>query len=909
MKSKLLLSTICALGVHSIGFAQSSSSELKKVCKEALVQDKKVCSNNFKSSIRAASRLPVPIKQVAQKAARTEFKTCKSDAESAYNLCMDPPVGGPEITIDFPANGEVITQESSGIAITGTINDFAEGEFVLTRGLSADIDEFGNFSIEPYLLSPGTNEIEIILYEATENGPVEKETIFLNVEYVPVDDAGTTVGAGEAAVLEVLDQTSPIFGAVISVPSGATDESLYFSLESDPEHVPNTPIEFVKVGEPVTVGPLGEIFNLAPSISIPYDPDMISSGVTPDDLRVLAISDDGWTVIPSTIGDGNTLDVQVSGFVYDPFIVVAKKPIGENQVLLESDPAYATIYLDGVNTGKRSPALVDVPSEGAQVKLYLETFNELFSEIDPLALGGVASFDLIDSRSNTNTPVLILDQDLGSITSTTESLLDLSGTVSIGGAAQADQTVIISLNGKDSFQQTNSFGQFEGAVALKRGLNRLNLRTTGPNGETFSTETYEIALGSPDITINLSWNSTTDIDLHVFDPNGAHAYWENLSGIPNGMIDRDDTDGFGPEIFTLTDPPQGTYRVAVNAYDLDGASSARATLEVRVGNSVVFNENYTFTSGDENAGNGQGNNSSSFWNAHEFEIAEINITRFDFQEESQPDEAIFTTDDAEDEITVTYDIPPSMNETDLMLAVSETNETFDVPTDTVQFTNGMVMFDAAHQTPTAAAFSVAGSAEALTYEVIISNPTVSIESEPQTITQEERSKLRQEYVDKEEIGGAFNINTPDRADIITAANFPGSTYFGFNELSGFSDYGPGLAVMDQSLTIADAARAAWGRPVRVTSGFRNPRRNDSLAGSARTSLHQSGDAVDLNPTFGQAGWPMSPVACTINGVTQMLPVTNYLQAQRALVCVTDAALGADYDIFLHVNHLHGEYDP
>jgi len=81
-------------------------------------------------------------------------------------------------------------------------------------------------------------------------------------------------------------------------------------------------------------------------------------------------------------------------------------------------------------------------------------------------------------------------------------------------------------------------------------------------------ETFEIMLGSPDITINLSWNTNdTDLDLHVFDPNGAHAFWQDLSAIPNGMIDRDDVDGFGPEIFTLASPPQGTYTVTVNSFD------------------------------------------------------------------------------------------------------------------------------------------------------------------------------------------------------------------------------------------------------------------------------------------------------------------------------------------------------
>ena len=47
--------------------------------------------------------------------------------------------------------------------------------------------------------------------------------------------------------------------------------------------------------------------------------------------------------------------------------------------------------------------------------------------------------------------------------------------------------------------------------------------------------------------------------------------------------------------------------------------------------------------------------------------------------------------------------------------------------------------------------------------------------------------------------------------------------------------------------ILDPLRAAWGSPLRVTSGYRCPKLNKAVGGSA-TSVHQLGYAADIQPT-------------------------------------------------------------
>lgn len=81
-----------------------------------------------------------------------------------------------------------------------------------------------------------------------------------------------------------------------------------------------------------------------------------------------------------------------------------------------------------------------------------------------------------------------------------------------------------------------------------------------------------LRLGTGALQISLSWNNETDQDLYVTDPNGEILYYQSASSITGGVLDRDDTDGFGPEnIFWLENAPDGIYNVSVNDFEGLGA--------------------------------------------------------------------------------------------------------------------------------------------------------------------------------------------------------------------------------------------------------------------------------------------------------------------------------------------------
>lgn len=90
----------------------------------------------------------------------------------------------------------------------------------------------------------------------------------------------------------------------------------------------------------------------------------------------------------------------------------------------------------------------------------------------------------------------------------------------------------------------------------------------------------ETAAGQGIITVSLTWGHQPDVDLHAFEPNGAHVYYRNLVG-PSGHLDKDDTDGDGPEHYTVDCDTleTGNYRIGVNYFDGDAPEVANVAIQ------------------------------------------------------------------------------------------------------------------------------------------------------------------------------------------------------------------------------------------------------------------------------------------------------------------------------------------
>ena len=116
-------------------------------------------------------------------------------------------------------------------------------------------------------------------------------------------------------------------------------------------------------------------------------------------------------------------------------------------------------------------------------------------------------------------------------------------------------------------------------------------------------------LGTGQFSATLSWDTVTDVDLHVVEPSGYHIYYrEQKRRGPTALLDADNTIAYGPEnVFTDRPAAAGTYEVFVVPYAGEAIrwpTTARVTVRTNVG---TPNEEYkvftrTFTGADTTVG-------------------------------------------------------------------------------------------------------------------------------------------------------------------------------------------------------------------------------------------------------------------------------------------------------------------
>jgi len=111
-------------------------------------------------------------------------------------------------------------------------------------------------------------------------------------------------------------------------------------------------------------------------------------------------------------------------------------------------------------------------------------------------------------------------------------------------------------------------------------------------------------LGDGAIKVTLEWGFEPDLDLHVYEPNGAHVYYSNLRGI-SGFLDLDDVTSFGPEHYFVSCDTleEGTYRVGVNYYWGSNPETARVQITTADGRTQTTQKTLSIavgSSGDNN---------------------------------------------------------------------------------------------------------------------------------------------------------------------------------------------------------------------------------------------------------------------------------------------------------------------
>ena len=127
-------------------------------------------------------------------------------------------------------------------------------------------------------------------------------------------------------------------------------------------------------------------------------------------------------------------------------------------------------------------------------------------------------------------------------------------------------------------------GQFSATFALGRGQNAIEVIAYGKDDGKPVRDRFTLFAKIPkvDLQILLFWDTNkTDVDLHITEPGGEVInYTHKVSEKTGGRLDRDDTDGYGPEIYSLGAAPSGVYEIAAHYFGDRGTGQTTATVSV-----------------------------------------------------------------------------------------------------------------------------------------------------------------------------------------------------------------------------------------------------------------------------------------------------------------------------------------
>ena len=156
-------------------------------------------------------------------------------------------------------------------------------------------------------------------------------------------------------------------------------------------------------------------------------------------------------------------------------------------------------------------------------------------------------------------PVVNILNPIGGQTS--KRSLQVNGTIS---DPQIKRAIIIINGSANEFDVQN--GRFSYFVVLAPGENLIQIVAENAFGVGRDNVCLFASVPKRDVKIVMTWDTATDIDLHVIDPTGEECYYQKRKTKSGGMLDKDDTDGFGPETFLMSNAIFGKYIVKVKYY-------------------------------------------------------------------------------------------------------------------------------------------------------------------------------------------------------------------------------------------------------------------------------------------------------------------------------------------------------
>ena len=148
--------------------------------------------------------------------------------------------------------------------------------------------------------------------------------------------------------------------------------------------------------------------------------------------------------------------------------------------------------------------------------------------------------------------------------------------------ARADYERAMALLAEVAMGDWDRFSEIE-TIALME-LNRIFPRAKKLGVEAAPVDPRLVKALPVDVRIVMTWDADmTDMDLHVLEPSTEEAYYGHNRTTIGGMVTRDFTQGYGPEVYLLKKGMHGTYTIRTKFYGSSAATLQGAvTLQVDV---------------------------------------------------------------------------------------------------------------------------------------------------------------------------------------------------------------------------------------------------------------------------------------------------------------------------------------
>ena len=173
---------------------------------------------------------------------------------------------------------------------------------------------------------------------------------------------------------------------------------------------------------------------------------------------------------------------------------------------------------------------------------------------------------------------------------TAQRVVTISGTVS----DRSLREVRLTLNGRSHTVNARA-GRFEGRLPVGPGMQALEASASNASGAGRDRTAFFANPPRTDLKVALTWDTPgTDLDLHLTEPSGEECYHGNRRTASGGLLEVDDTDGWGPELYALPVAALGEYRLSVAYYDAGRAAKTEAQVEILVREGTPYERRYLF---------------------------------------------------------------------------------------------------------------------------------------------------------------------------------------------------------------------------------------------------------------------------------------------------------------------------